>query len=380
MPKTQKPRKPYPDFPLTAHRNGQWCKKIRGKIHYFGTDANKALDQYLDERDDLQAGRRPGRTGDVTVRYLVNAYLERCAAMVEADEMSPLTLRDYTDIGKKIVEHLGATVDPEQLRPADFAAFRLVMAKQYKTKRLNKIVTVTRQIIKWGHESELFDRKPRFGPDFKLPSTKKKKLERAKKAKKLLTRQEIHKLLEAADPQWKAIILLGINGGLGNTDIAFLKLNDVGGEWLDYPREKTGEDRRIPLWPETQAAISEAIAVRRKPQDGAEDLLFLSKHGGPLMKIPKEGSKTDLTSSNFRTLAEKAGADENGEGGIHRPGMGLYWLRHTFQTIGDGSKDPVAVSSIMGHADNSMAGQYRETIPDDRLLAVTDHVHDWLFG
>ena len=31
-----KPNKPYPDFPLGAASNGQWCKKIHGKIHYFG--------------------------------------------------------------------------------------------------------------------------------------------------------------------------------------------------------------------------------------------------------------------------------------------------------------------------------------------------------
>ena len=31
-----KPAKPYPEFPLTAHPAGYWCKKIRGKIHYFG--------------------------------------------------------------------------------------------------------------------------------------------------------------------------------------------------------------------------------------------------------------------------------------------------------------------------------------------------------
>jgi hypothetical protein len=25
--------KPYPDFPLTAHPAGYWCKRIKGKTH-----------------------------------------------------------------------------------------------------------------------------------------------------------------------------------------------------------------------------------------------------------------------------------------------------------------------------------------------------------
>ena len=35
-------------FPLTLHKTGQYCKKIRGKIYYFGSDKGRALESYLD--------------------------------------------------------------------------------------------------------------------------------------------------------------------------------------------------------------------------------------------------------------------------------------------------------------------------------------------
>ena len=56
-----KPVKPNPSFPLTPHNNGQWCKKIRGKVHFFGVwgDQQAALDNYLRQAADLHAGRAP---------------------------------------------------------------------------------------------------------------------------------------------------------------------------------------------------------------------------------------------------------------------------------------------------------------------------------
>ena len=72
MPKTRQAKKPYPDFPLFWHQRGQWAKKIHGKTIYFGKDADAALNKYLKERDDRQAGRMPlGRTGTRPSRIFV---------------------------------------------------------------------------------------------------------------------------------------------------------------------------------------------------------------------------------------------------------------------------------------------------------------------
>src|SRR5262249_51866575 len=67
----ERPKKPYPTFPLTPHASGAWQKKIRGKTHYFGRWANwvngklvrvdaeggwkAALELYTAQADDLHA-------------------------------------------------------------------------------------------------------------------------------------------------------------------------------------------------------------------------------------------------------------------------------------------------------------------------------------
>jgi len=63
-----------------------------------------------------------------------------------------------------------------------------------------------------------------------------------------------------------------------------------------------------------------------------------------------------------------------------RKGLGFYTLRHTFRTVADESRDQPAVDFIMGHEVPHMSAVYRETISDERLRAVADHVRTWLFG
>ena len=84
----KKPSKPYPSFPLTAHPNGQWCKKIRGRVHFFGiwAEPDTALANYHEVAADLHAGRDPSAklpSGELTIKELNNRSKSRGACRME---------------------------------------------------------------------------------------------------------------------------------------------------------------------------------------------------------------------------------------------------------------------------------------------------------
>ena len=107
-----KPNKPYSDFPLFAHATGRWAKKIRGKFHYFGkwNDPDVALAKYLDQKDDLHAGRTPRTTGDgLSVRDLLNQFLTAKRHLVDTRELTGRSFSDYHQTCENILGFFGRT-------------------------------------------------------------------------------------------------------------------------------------------------------------------------------------------------------------------------------------------------------------------------------
>src|SRR5204863_146115 len=150
--------------------------------------------------------------------------------------------------------------------------------------------------------------------------------------------------------QLKAMILLGINCGFGNADCGQLPIHavDLNAGWINFPRPKTGVDRRCPLWKETIAALKVVLVKRPEPKDDAhKPLLFITKYRDSWFK---EGADNPVT-KEFRKVLNTLE--------IHAPGKGFYTLRHTFATIGGAAKDQVAINALMGHVDASIADTYR---------------------
>ncbi len=368
--KASKPRKPRPDFPLFPHASGRWAKKVRGQFCYFGKVADDpegeaALKRWLDEKDYLLAGRTPPPNPEdvFTLHKLCNAFMAHKDDMQASGELAPRPFAGYKPTSAFTLAVRGKGRAADDVRPEDFQKLRAAMAKKWGPVKLGNEIQTVRSVFRFGFESGLLALPVRFGPAFKKPSAKTLRQTRAANGPRMFTAGQVHALLAHANRNLRAMILLGLQAGFGNTDVAELPIRalDLESGWLDYARVKTGMPRRVPLWPETVAALQAVLDAH----PGDSDLLFIGPRG------------VDYTGNHrgYRVAAEFNRARK--AAGIE--GRSFYDLRRTFQTVAEGAHDLVAVQSIMGHAPSSgdMSAVYRQRIDDDRLRAVVEHVRQW---
>lgn len=397
-----KPQKPYPEFPLTPHASGMWQKKIRGDIKYFGRWARvqngklvrvegdgwrEALALYEAQAEDLHAGRKPRGAdgGGLAVADLCNRFLTAKLRKRDAGEMGPRMFVEYKEITDLLVATLGRQRLVDDLAADDFEELRAVMAKRWGPVRLGNAITRVKSVFRYGTENKLIEKVVTYGSEFKKPDKSVLRRHKAKNGGKMIEAEQLRQLLDALDgkeveavqlppnPQLRAMVLLALNCGFGNNDVATLPLSavDLDRGWIDYARPKTGIERRCPIWKETTEAIRTVIASRPTPQSSAEkDLVFLNSRGTAWVRLTPS-FRSDSLSRIFREALTAIGA--------HRDGLGFYSLRHVFRTVADAARDPVAIDIIMGHSDPSMGGHYRERVDDSRLVAVANVVHDWLW-
>jgi integrase len=340
------------------------------------------LQRYLDEKDFLYAGRKPEVPKEgLTIAGLVNRYLTAKRHKMDAGEMSLRGFGDCYRVCQLIVEQFGKTALVEGLGADDFQRLRGELVKRLGPVRLGNEVARVRSVFRWGELNDHIEKRVKFGSEFIRPSKKMLRLNRAANGQRMLEPGDLRRLIDSAPRALKAMTLLALNAGFGNSDCASLPLSalDLERGWIDFPRPKTGLDRRAPLWPETSAAIRAYLERRPQPKTQAEtDLVFLTTRGQAWVTVSifEEAGLTrvvnsDSLSREFAKLLAKFG--------LCKKGIGFYALRHIFRTVADDTNDQKAIDRLMGHADGTMGGEYIERLEDRRLQAVVDHVHQWLF-
>lgn len=392
------PPKPYPEYPLTPHPGGKWMKKIKGKIHYFGRwghilngvmvrlpddGVDEALAQYEAEVQGIHHPQLAQAQRDqLEVRHMCESFRLHKQALLESGEITPRTYDEYLATAMRLYKFFGRTRVVDSITPEDFVRLRSSIAKQWGPHRLGNEVVRIRSVFKHAKKSDVVPE------TFKKPSHKVMRVHREERGDRYFEKAELHKLLNNAGVQLKAMILLALNTGYGNGDMGKLPIKavDLEGGWVKFARPKTGVARRCPLWPETVAALRASLAERETPRSKEDrHLFFITPDGHRCVRLSTTTSKNedgdkvakhipvDAVGTTFGKLLKKLKLND-------RQGRSFYSLRHTFRTIADGAMDQVAANSIMGHVDDSMPGTYRHHIDDARLQAVVQHVHTWLFG
>ena len=348
-------------FPLTLHPTGQYCKKIRGKLYYFGCDKQQAFQRYLEQAAYLHAGETPNSQEFGTNTYLkdvCNLYLEHQHSRIQAGEIKLRQVYDQTALLKDFVQHMGTSRRLSEINTIGLQDYRRRLIKQDKSAaRINNYISALKAMYHWAIENELMSNAPILSAIKKLP--------RSKTTKPTFTPEEIRRLLNHASLRMKAMIWLGLNCGLGCTDCAELLWENVDLEAgrINFPRTKTGVARYLPLWKETVDAIKVLPRTNKR--------LFNTKQGHKVVRFIERRDtkgvakvvKCDNVSREFAELTKRTGTRKE-------KGAGFYTLRRTAATLAARSGDAFAVQRLLGHADLKMATTYVQDVSEqtDRVI------------
>ncbi|MDC0273664.1 hypothetical protein OAK91_02915 [Planctomycetaceae bacterium] len=427
--KAPRPEKPYPEFPLYAHACGSWVKKINGKRWTFGgwkTDpqGEKALVEYHRQKDYIEShGERPPEPKTqievqneivlsqqegpgLTVHYLVNRYLAKLDRDVDNGRRSYRHFSEMKRRAKEIKSFFGGDKVVAEITAQDFR--KLLESwedRKLKAKSIEGYVTRARAIFSWGYSAGLMPTPVRFNGSFQKPPKeeilRERNQNRRQRGGKAFSREEIRLMLDAAegkevtllepdpetgkpvtvnmtaDPCLRAMILLGINCGLGNEDVSELsaELLDLDTGWLDFPRNKTGRERLSKAWPETISAVKEAIAARPQPKYREDkDRFFLTTSGLPVCRSSDNRTPIDGIVTPFSEFQKALG--------IYRTGRGFYGLRHSFKTTASMLAPKKVVDIAAGHSFGGIDENYVDaTAPEWRpmLEDLSQKLHGWLW-
>lgn len=381
------------DFPLTRCKYGKsgvrYRKIIRGQHFYFGNggDADDALADYLATRHHLELGktlaearelaaRAEGKPGSrVTVDELANRYLADRIAAQTAGRLQEQTLRDYKHAARLLIGCVGRSTVVDELTPNDFARMQRELHKGRQLQTVKNLIVNIKIIFNFAYDRDLIDRPVKYGRSFHV-SSREIKRSKVDTPTFYFSAPELRELIDEADDRTRAMILLGINGGLGNRDVAMLRERhiDFDSGWINYPRRKTGQARSFPMWPETAEALKLVIKNRPLAKSSDEfDCVFIGRNGRVLYR--EHGH--NQVRRTFRALLDRVG--------VFPTGSGFYTLRRTFITIGRKTGRALCVKYIAGHVMSDITDRYdatadnaAEVFDPNGLVEVVKYVRTWL--
>lgn len=283
----------------------------------------------------------------------VKAYLEGWLDRKRL-EVSGHSAGEYERVAREFTGFLGARANRpmDSVTVADVAAFRDHLAQRVAGATVNKILKILGGA--WTHALR----------DGVVPVNVVSRLEPVKVARsqcrRAFTQTELRKLIDAATPEWRSMVLFGLYTGQRLGDIAALTWRniDVEAGEIRLQTGKTGRQQILPI----AAPLARHIATLSTEGDPGRPV-HPKAHG-----IVSHQGRVGTLSRQFHEVMAAAGLVErrshaaHGEGRSGRraaPGISFHALRHTATSLmKNAGVSPAIVEEFVGHESAAVSRVY----------------------
>jgi hypothetical protein len=198
-------------FPLTLHTTGQYCKKIKGKMYYFGSDKKQTLEKYLDyatylhgHQEDLQ---KPTEE-HMTLKQLCEMYLKYQYSKLQANDLTASHHNEQINSLNKLMAFLGQNIDINNISTLDLQNYKRRIQKSHVSVcRLNLHISIMKALFHWARKNDV------LANIQNIDAVSRGKIIHQERF--TFKSEHITRLLSVADVKMRAMIWLGLNKDAG---------------------------------------------------------------------------------------------------------------------------------------------------------------------
>ena len=362
----------------------RYWQKETSKQHIKTFARKKDAEAYMHQTGvDIGQGTHVAPSQSITVEQAAQLWLEAC----ETDHLERTTLSRYSDLVHKHIVPLIGTKKLSEMIPAAVRRFKDELRRQGRSlDRTRKVMTALSMIVTDACDRGLATRN--YVRDRKRAKGKPSDRAKIEEGKDYPKPEEVKAILDAADSDWRTLLLVAATTGMRASEIRGLRWCDVNlkasevqvnqradeyGE-IGLPKSRQSSGRKIPLTPRAAQALREWKLEKGGRDDG---LVFPSTINKPIhLSVIRKG----LTAACVAARVVKP------NGKAKYPGM--HCLRHFFASwcinsvkAGGLGLTPKEAQVRLGHANITLTyDRYGHLFPTGNDSAALAAAEDALLG
>jgi integrase len=318
------------------------------------TDKSKAWEVCL-AFEQAEALARAGEITEAQLRKVLSSTLQRvtCKAIhaptirqwlndwlaAREGTAAPSTLRKYRQVVKDFLEHLERRADAklEAIAPADFVSFRDFLLEGGRTPQtVNQLV---RKVL-----AAPFTLAVKLGQIAANPLVAIAPLRTIAGKKGVFTPEQVAQLVDAAEGDWKGVVLTGYYTGARLQDVTNLQWSsvDLDQRLITFNAQKTGTKILVTIHPDLEDHLRPLARNRctRVQNPCSDTLLALNSAAGPVFPTVagQTGPGRNGLSMTFKRIMSAAGVEggkareRGGSAGRSLSSLSFHSLRHSFNS------------------------------------------------